>query len=708
MIRGDRLDTTMNYRLRDAVLGLLAPQPFDSKGFADSGRVISPSEFAARMQSIREDYPDAAYYSLMNLVDSHDTERIRWTLTPGNENRADKELNAANVAQGKLRQRLAALIQFTVPGAPTVFYGDEVGITGDDDPDDRRTYPWLDRGGQPDQGLFTHYQSLNTIRRTNDVLVHGDLQFLLADDTAQVVAYGRKTNNSAAVIIVNRSANAFSGPIQVAGYLPDGISLARRYRVGSGGVTSITVQNGAINGTVGPMSALVYVSGNVDLQPPAAPANLHVASEGAGTVNLTWSSVPGASRYNLYRSPLSGGGWEKANAAPLTTTSYADTGLQNARTYYYVVTALDATGNESGHSNEVNALPHYTIGWANLQWPPSMTHTISAVNRTETAYGQVWIDGVTNAAGPTDGLRAQLGFGPVGTNPASDESWVWTDATFNVDAGNNDEFQASMLPESTGTFDYVYRYTTTNGRDWLYADLDGPIPSGSLPPNPGELTVNPSGDTTAPAAPTGLHFLSASPDGVVLAWDAVAGDPTLYGYEVLRSGTDGGPYTTLASVPGTSYTDTEVVENATYYYVVRAVDTSFNRSGNSNQVAATAALRMVTLVFNVTVPASTDGTGRFVYIAGFLDRLDPPGPQWNPGGVFLSRLDATHWTITLHGREGTPLAYKYTLGDWEHVEKGAACDEIGDRLLTLTYGATGTQNVNDTVLNWRNVAPCGN
>ena len=51
MIRGDRLDTTMNYRLRDAVLGLLAPQSFDSKGFADSGRIISPSEFASRCNS---------------------------------------------------------------------------------------------------------------------------------------------------------------------------------------------------------------------------------------------------------------------------------------------------------------------------------------------------------------------------------------------------------------------------------------------------------------------------------------------------------------------------------------------------------------------------------------------------------------------------------------------------------------------------------
>ena len=85
MIRGDRLDTTMNYRIRDAVLGLLAPQNFDSKGFGDSGHQISVSDFADRLASQREDYPDAAYYSLMNLLDSHDTERLLWTLTPGPE-----------------------------------------------------------------------------------------------------------------------------------------------------------------------------------------------------------------------------------------------------------------------------------------------------------------------------------------------------------------------------------------------------------------------------------------------------------------------------------------------------------------------------------------------------------------------------------------------------------------------------------------------
>jgi hypothetical protein len=261
-----------------------------------------------------------------------------------------------------------------------------------------------------------------------------------------------------------------------------------------------------------------------------------------------------------------------------------------------------------------------------------------------------------------------------------------------------------MLPDSTGAFDYTYRYTTTNGRDWFYA-VNGPNNSS----NPfGLLTVNPSDDTTAPAMPTGLNVVSASPAGIELAWDAVTGDASLYGYEVMRSDTAGGPYSMIARVTGTTYTDADVVEGATYYYVIRSVDLSFNRSDNSAEVHATAELRTITLVFNVTVPATTDATGRSVHIAGFLDRLDGGFPQWDPGATALTRTDATHWTITFTGKEGTQIEYKYTLGDWDHVEKDSSCGEIANRQLTLSYGSTGTQNVSDTVENWRNVAPCGN
>jgi hypothetical protein len=366
---------------------------------------------------------------------------------------------------------------------------------------------------------------------------------------------------------------------------------------------------------------------------------------------------------------------------------------------------LDAAGNEGSASNEVSGVPHLTIGWANLQWPPTVNQIISAVNRTPNIYGQVWIDGVTNQPGPAPGLRAQVGFGPSGAS-ADSPTWQWLDTSFNTDAGNNDEYVGSLLPSSTGNFDYAYRYSTTNGRDWLYADLSGPA-AGAVLSNPGKMTVAASSDTTPPAIPANLRLVSSTVANISIAWDAVTGDSTLYGYEVLRSGTSGGPYVIIATTTSSAYTDAAVVANATYFYVVRAIDLSYNRSGLSNQVSGVAKLRKVAVTFNVSVPATTDGTGFAVYIAGTLDLLDGGLPQWNPGGTVLTRVDSTHWTITLTGNEGVQLQYKYTLGSWDYVEKGAVCDELANRLLTLTYGTTGAQTVNDAVFNWRNVAPCG-
>jgi glycosidase/fibronectin type 3 domain-containing protein len=706
-LRGDRADATMNYRLRDAVIGLLASDPFDAKGFADSGHQLKPSEFAARLEAIREDYSDATYYSLMNLLDSHDTARLLWVLTPGQNNRTDKEWNAANVAIGKRRVQLASLLQFAVPGSPTVYYGDEVGVTGNDDPDDRRTYPWEDEGGTPDYNLRDHYRGLISARNQVPALRGGDFRTLVADDTNETVAIGRKTGTQAALVLVNRSSQTRTISVPLAGYIHDGVAFKALFGVGNptGGV--FTSGGGEIQVALEPESGLLLASGNVDLTPPAAPSGLRVTNEASHQVSLSWNSVTDAAGYNVYRSFVSGGGWQKNNTSLVSGTNFTVTGLADATLYYFVVKAVDAAGNESTASNEVSGIPHLIIGWANLQWPPTLTHTISTVNRTDNIYGQIWIDGVTNLPGPTAGLRAQVGFGPNGSSPAGNPAWTWVDSTFNVQAGNNDEYVGSLLPDATGTFDYVYRYSTTNGRDWLYADLSGPV-TGSVPGNPGKLTVNSSGDTTAPDTPTGLVVTSSNLSAISLSWNAISGDATLYGYEVLRSGTNGGPYTKIATTTAANYTDKSVSANVVYYYVVRAVDLSFNRSGFSSQVSAKAEARTVTLNFNVTVPATTDGTGRAVYIAGFLDRLDGGLPQWNPGGVSLTRVDATHWTITLTGKENTQIEYKYTLGDFEHVEKDASCGEIANRALTLTYGSNGNQLVNDLVPNWRNVSPCGN
>lgn len=693
-LRGDRADSTMNYRLRDAVLGLLTPTAYDAKGFPDSGHTLAPSQFAARIASIQEDYPREVLDSLMNLLDSHDTARLLWDLTPGAANPADREQNAANVAAGKQRQKLASLIQFTLPGAPMIYYGDEVGMTGGDDPDNRRTFPWADTGGRPDLGLLVHYRVLTLLRAAVPALTDGDLRILATDDGQGLVAYGRKTAGQAAIVLANRSSSEQSFDVPVGGYLPDGVELRYRY----GGTGTATVTGGVLHVTVAALSGAVLASGRTDLEPPAAPAGL-AGTEGNGSVSLTWSPAAGAASYRVYRSPVTGGGYVPAGTT--TGTTLTDGGLRNAQKLYYVVRALDAAGNESGDSNEISALPHLTIGWANLQWPPSMTHTISAVSRTDNAYGQVWIDGATSEAGPTPGLLAQLGYGPDGSSPDGNAAWRWVDAAFNVDSGNNDEFFASLLPDAVGTYDYAYRYSTTNGRDWVYADLDG-IGNGYSPAQAGSLTVTPSGDTAAPATPAGLHVVTASPAGIELAWDTVAGDPTLYGYEVLRGGA------LVGTVTSAGFVDSDVVEGQTYSYTVRSVDTSFNRSPSSAPVSATAELRTVNLVFNVTVPSTTDGTGRAVNIAGFLDRLDGGHAQWDPGATPLTRVDATHWTISFTGKESTQLEYKYALGSWDYVEKDGSCGEIANRQLTLSYGSTGTQTVNDMVPNWRNVAPCGN
>ncbi|WP_322513253.1 alpha-amylase family glycosyl hydrolase [Chloroflexus sp.] len=704
-LRGQTADTAMNYRLRDAVIGLLLPGgTFDSKGFGDSGRVISPSEFLSRLASIREDYPDAAYYTLMNLLGSHDTERILWTLTPGQETRADKELNAASVAEGKRRVQLASLIQFTMPGAPTIYYGDEVGVTGDDDPDDRRTYPWPDLGGSPDTTLFNHYAELAELRNRYPSLVKGDFTPLLAGDAAGVVAYGRKYRNEAAIVLINRSASAQTVTVPVSGFLPNGVELCALFTVGNQRDVTVRVVNGNVQITLAPLSGTVLITEpGADLTPPAAPRNLRVTNEGDGAVSLSWQRPSGGPQaYNVYRSPVSGGGWVKVNATPVTGLSFTDTTVRNGRTYYYVVRALDAVGNEGPASAEVSALPHYRIGWANLQWPPSIDHTISAITFTPDIYGQVWINGVTNQPGATPGLRAQVGYGPQGSDPRG-AGWVWVEASFNVDAGNNDEFRARLQPETVGTFNYVFRYSTTGGRDWIYADRSGPF--SGLPAQPGVLNVLTSGDRTPPATPTGLQVLSASPAGIALSWNAV-GDA--YAYEVRRTDSSGNVII-FARTTATTFTDTAVAQGATYSYAVRALDESFNRSDFSAPVTATAELRTVTLVMNVTVPAPVAAAvGRSVYIAGFLDRLDGGLPQWNPGGVVMTQVGPTQWTITFTGREGTQLEYKYTLGSWDYVEKGAACEELANRQLTLTYGTSGVQTVNDTVLNWRNVTPCGN
>ncbi|MBN1581463.1 MAG: hypothetical protein JXA89_12240, partial [Anaerolineae bacterium] len=216
---GNEFDSTMNYRFRRALIGFVNGGTTDpNQGWIED---LNPDQFNNMLQSIKEDYPPPAFEAAMNLVGTHDTARILWVLTPGDRNREAKEFDAANLAEGKAKLKLLAIIQMTLPGAPTLYYGDEVGLTGDSDPDDRRPFPW----DAQDADLLAHYQALTGARNTHSFLRTGSLDRLYTHNDDGLYVYGRKDETGAAVIAVNRDVDAHTLTVNLAGYVPDGTVL---------------------------------------------------------------------------------------------------------------------------------------------------------------------------------------------------------------------------------------------------------------------------------------------------------------------------------------------------------------------------------------------------------------------------------------------------------------------------------------------------
>ena len=713
-VEGDMADTGMHYRFRNAILGFFGT--VDDKGFNDDGQSNQPpSLFARKLLSIREDYPDAAYYTLMNLLTSHDTRRILWQLTPGTRSPADKELNAANLAQGKQLLKLATLVQMTVPGAPTIYYGDEVALTGDDDPDDRRTFPWIltgnylpvllsnagagltlppapqignaapyyDAGG--DRAILDWHRALTALRRNRPVFSTGELSFLLTDDANRTMAYLMRTVDAAAVVVVNRDTVTHTVTVTATGDLPNSVQLQHTLSIDP----PVTAVNGVFSIVLPPLSGevLLPVTGQ-DLIAPAAPTNL-TATPGLNQVSLTWSSPLTAQKFDVYRSYVMGGGYQWITST--STAAFTDTSVINGTFYYYVVNATDAVGNRSADSSEAFAVPSVAITSAVLQSPKTFTHTLG-ITPTVAIVGRVGASGITDANGNQDQIVAQVGFGT-----GAPGAWgTWTPMTYAARVGDEYDYQASLRPEITGTFDVLVRFSTNSGLAWTYGDQTG---LGMA--TPGVMEVIADADVTPPDAPT-LSVTDSAAAFVALDWTPVGDAAEYWLYRHGPGGSFGTPLVKLGT-PTTTYTDTNVTTNVTYTYAIKAVDYALNQSVNSNEVTGIPAPRTVTVTFSVTVPATTPGD-KTVFIVG----NHPTICNWcNPHTVALTKVNATTWSIDLNFLETTQLLWKYTLGSWDFVEKGAACEELGNREATIS-GVGATQLVTGTVLNWRNVSPCGN
>ena len=199
---GDMFDSTMNYVFRNAVLEYAA---------GGDGAALYQN-----LEHLREAYPHQALYALMNLLSSHDQARalhhFGWH---------DDTKDAATIALAKQRLKLAVLFQMSYPGAPAIYYGDEVGVTGGDDPYNRATYPWADLGGQPDAALLASFKQMIALRHAHPVLRRGSLDAPLFAD-ANVLVLARRLGSTWALVALNNSTTART----VSFTLPEGLPAA--------------------------------------------------------------------------------------------------------------------------------------------------------------------------------------------------------------------------------------------------------------------------------------------------------------------------------------------------------------------------------------------------------------------------------------------------------------------------------------------------
>jgi cyclomaltodextrinase len=164
---GDAFDSTMNYIFRNTVLDYAAGGPAD--------------RLYANIELMREAYPPQTFYALMNLLSTHDQPRALHHFGYHDDG------NAQQLAEAKQRLRLAVFFQMVFPGAPSIYYGDEVGLGGGDDPYNRAPYPWVDEGGAPDEALLADFKRLTRLRRDHAVLRHGSIGAPLHLDAHAIV-----------------------------------------------------------------------------------------------------------------------------------------------------------------------------------------------------------------------------------------------------------------------------------------------------------------------------------------------------------------------------------------------------------------------------------------------------------------------------------------------------------------------------------------
>ncbi len=193
---GSQFDSVMNYPFANAILD-----------FCRNGKA---EIFMETVMQIIENYPKQCLDVMMNHIGTHDTERAITKIVGESCEYRDRTwqsshfLDDKKYAKGVKLLKCAVALQYTLPGVPSVYYGDEAGMQGYKDPFNRGCYPW----GKENQELINFYRTLGEIRRNNNVFSDG--YFIPVSSMLGCVAFRRRNENGDIMVIVNRNEHSIT------------------------------------------------------------------------------------------------------------------------------------------------------------------------------------------------------------------------------------------------------------------------------------------------------------------------------------------------------------------------------------------------------------------------------------------------------------------------------------------------------------------